>query len=113
MTLDSKSEASGRPARGAVVLAMRSTVRTPAQFRQTSKERPPRGGAGRALAGCAGRVLRPGVKAAGCPFQNARLLRRAEDVPLARMGAGRAPAAGRAGRVRRPGVAFRHGSMAA
>lgn len=108
MTLDPKSEASGRPARGAVVLAMRSTVRTPAQLRQTSKERPPRGGAGRALAGCAGRVLRPGVKAAGCPFQNVRLLRRAEGVPP--VGAGRALAAGRA---RRPGVAFRHGSMAA
>ena len=59
-TVGLQSKASARPARGASPQWLSSPFRAQAPFGMTLKKRPPRGGAGRALAAVGGRVLRGG-----------------------------------------------------
>ena len=72
MTLEVKSKAGARPARGASPQWLSSPFCAPAPFGMTLKERPPRGGAGRALAAVGGRVLRGGGAPSG---EGGRVLR--------------------------------------
>jgi hypothetical protein len=58
MTPVSRTQAGARPARGALPQTLTSLPRAPVPVGKTSPERPPRGGAGRALAGGAGPVPR-------------------------------------------------------
>lgn len=58
MTCEMQSEASARPARGGVEQRAALPLQTPSLLSLTSMKRPPRGGAGRALAAGGGRVLR-------------------------------------------------------
>ena len=55
-TVGLQSKASARPARGASPQWLSSPFRAQAPFGMTLKKRPPRGGAGRALAAVGGRV---------------------------------------------------------
>ncbi len=58
MTPVTKTQAGARPARGALPQRLSSLPRAPVPVGKTSPKRPPRGGAGRALAGGAGPVPR-------------------------------------------------------